>query len=131
LGKLTADGEFIQSSRFEFGNKDGSRVDVAWFGPPFTVLNPVCVTSENTVYELRKKTLVPGRLSWKGEFTPNPKKDSIPFKDYVFSPDAPPIWNLPGVFLPVGTKPWPDIKDLKPSGGRDPVMAPRPPQTGR
>jgi hypothetical protein len=104
LGTLTTEGEFKVKSRFDFQKTEGGLTSLLYSGPPYTALNSTAVASENTVYELRKKTLVPGRLSWTGVFTADPKKESIPFEQYQFTPSAPPIWNLPGVFLPAGSK---------------------------
>jgi hypothetical protein len=99
LGKLTADGEFKETTRYS--SRDGA----IWYsGPKFTLLNGDG-TRGWLVYELRGKTLVPGRVSEEGTFTEDPKGKAIPFAEYEFSATARPIWNLPGRFLPLGIDP--------------------------
>ncbi|MFO0938178.1 MAG: hypothetical protein U0798_16865 [Gemmataceae bacterium] len=49
-------------------------------------------------YEYRSGSLIPGTFSSTGAFVPSYGAKILDFKQYVFSPEAPPIWNLPGEF---------------------------------
>jgi hypothetical protein len=56
------------------------------------------------VYEFRSGRLIKGELDTSGNFVPEVGSTVISFKDYKYSPDAIPIWNLPGKFVIEGDK---------------------------
>jgi hypothetical protein len=99
LGQLTAEGAFKERTRIP--SRDGMTL---YSGPPFTLLNGSGVHGW-LMYELRGKSLVPGRMSEDGVFVVDKSEKAIPFDEYEFSPTARPIWNLPGRFLPLGIDP--------------------------
>ncbi len=107
VGKLTADGKF--TTTVQYVAQDGVILIIS--GPMFTDLNGPDVVARPVVYHLDGKTLTPGRVTRDGTFTEDPKGKAIPFAEYVYSPTAPPIWNLPGRFLPLGIDP-----DKRPPG---------------
>jgi hypothetical protein len=53
------------------------------------------------VYEFRSGRLIKGEISATGDFVPEVGSKIIKFEEYKYSPDAPPIWNLPGYFKKV------------------------------
>ncbi len=107
VGKLTADGKFKAVTQYPI--RDGHILIIS--GPMFTDLNGPDVVARPVVYHLDGKTLTPGRVTANGAFTADPKGVAIPFAEYEYSPTAPPIWNLPGRFLPLGIDP-----DKRPPG---------------
>jgi hypothetical protein len=50
-------------------------------------------------YELRSDRLIRGEIKENGSFVPDLGVKIIEFKDYKYSPDAIPIYNLPGRFV--------------------------------
>jgi hypothetical protein len=50
-------------------------------------------------YELRSGRLIRGEIKENGSFVPDLGVKIIEFKDYKYSPDAIPIYNLPGRFV--------------------------------
>ena len=102
IGKLTAEGKFKPITRYRV-EPEGDILIIS--GPMFTDLNGPDVVARPVVYHLDGKTLTPGRVTADGAFTADPKRVAIPFAEYEYSPTAPPIWNLPGRFLPLGIDP--------------------------
>src|ERR1700687_3858084 len=89
VGKLDANGEFTQTHRYEVGHSKA---------PPYTLINFPGPKPKN-VYEFRSGRLIKGELTTEGNFVPETSSTIIKFEDYEFSPDAIPIWNLPGTFM--------------------------------
>ncbi|HMP59422.1 MAG TPA: hypothetical protein PKD86_08730 [Gemmatales bacterium] len=56
------------------------------------------------VYEFRAGRLVPGKLTDDDRFIPEVGGLIIHIRDYVYTPEARPIYNLPGQFYPKGMK---------------------------
>ena len=56
------------------------------------------------VYEFRAGRLVPGKLTDDDRFVPQVGGLIIHIRDYVYTPEARPIYNLPGRFYPKGMK---------------------------
>jgi hypothetical protein len=56
------------------------------------------------VYEFRSGVLIPGEMLIDGRFIPEVGGKIILFADYVYTPEARYIWNLPGWFEPVLVK---------------------------
>jgi hypothetical protein len=56
-------------------------------------------------YEFRSGRLIKGEFDADNNFVPEAGSTVISFKDYIFTPDAIPIWNLPGKFVKKGEKP--------------------------
>jgi hypothetical protein len=52
------------------------------------------------VYEFRSGVLAPGEIREGGNFAPEVGGKIVAFADYTYTPDATPIWNLPGGFRP-------------------------------
>ncbi len=50
------------------------------------------------VYEFRSGVLIPGTMNATGRFVPQVGGRIIRFADFVYTPRAPEIWNLPGYF---------------------------------
>ena len=92
IGKLDSDGEFVKEFRVE-------RVGAFSGGIPAHVIVNFPGLKAKKVYEFRSKMLIPGELQPDGRFVPEAGGKIIPFKDYVYSPTAPRIWNLPGGFV--------------------------------
>ena len=109
VGRLNEEGVFKETKRLPYRNGV-----LIYSGHPFTLLT--VYASKSVVYELQKKTLVPGRLSEKCEFTPDPKGKPIPFAEYQYTPGDPPIWNLPGEFRIAGAKRWENAEWPTPGG---------------
>jgi len=57
------------------------------------------------VYEFRSGRLIQGELLKSGNFVPDLGCAVMRFDDYKFSPEAIPIWNLPGDFTKVDRSP--------------------------
>ena len=93
IGKLDKDGEFVHEHRVRRGDP--------LFGatPAFVLLNGGGPKPRKT-FEFRHGALIPGELR-DGAFFPEVGGKVIAFADYTYSPEAPPIWNLPGGFQPV------------------------------
>jgi uncharacterized protein (TIGR03067 family) len=89
VGKLDANGDFTQTYRFEFG---------AAMSASFTLINHPGPKAKN-VYEFRSGRLIKGDLMTEGNFVPETGSSIVKFEDYKYSPDAIPIWNLPGTFM--------------------------------
>lgn len=96
LGKLDEFGEFHQEVSFEFGPYSGP----LYHGLGSNTFHP------SKIYELRSGMLIPGMMRIGGRFIPEPGGEIIRFKDYQYSPNAIPIWNLPGKFVR-----WSRLKD--------------------
>jgi hypothetical protein len=90
LGKLNAEGDFIQTARYA---RDARLSQI----PHYTGLNGL---REKPIkaYEFRSGRLIKGELGTDGSFIPEAGSTVLLFKDYHYSPDAIPIWNLPGRF---------------------------------
>jgi uncharacterized protein (TIGR03067 family) len=89
VGKLDANGEFTQTHRYEVGHSKA---------PPYTLIN-FPGPKPKKVYEFRSGRLIKGELTTEGNFDPETSSTIIKFEGYEFSPDAIPIWNLPGTFV--------------------------------
>jgi hypothetical protein len=51
------------------------------------------------VYEYRSGMLIEGHLDRQGNFTPKPGSTILDISDFAYSPAAPRIYNLPGIFV--------------------------------
>ena len=103
IGKLDKNGEFV------FRNREGLRDAVSAGSVPDVTLNGAGLAAKKA-YEFRSGVLIPGEMRKDGDFVtfvPEAGGKIIAFADYKYTPDGPPIWNLPGRFQPV--KP-PDAK---------------------
>lgn len=79
---------------------------------------------------------MPGAFDKSDQFVPDPAERAVPFRDYVYTPAATPIWNLPGYFreaTPEGRAagpPWrtpiPYPPEYLRSGVLNPVDKPKP-----
>jgi hypothetical protein len=101
IGKLDAEGTFISHEKH---NKGAGLSQV----PRFTIIN-YFFQRPKTVYELRSGRLIKGEMTPIGDFVPEVGSAVIKFEDYKYSPNAIPVWNLPGSFQKKG----------KPIAGRD------------
>ncbi|HEV3235770.1 MAG TPA: hypothetical protein VGZ25_02210 [Gemmataceae bacterium] len=68
--------------------------------PNHKIINGV----QEEVYEYRSGRLVAGEIDKDGNFIPTLGTKVIDFKDYVYSPKARKIYNLPGKFVRKGEK---------------------------
>jgi hypothetical protein len=93
IGTLDADGNFYVERQYD-DDQPGSRKigRLTWIG------------KWGPAYELRAGKLVKGEIDGAGVFVPDPWAPVIRFQDYRFSPDAIPIWNLPGYFKKIDKK---------------------------
>jgi uncharacterized protein (TIGR03067 family) len=89
VGKLDANGDFTQVYRFETPPS---------MSPNYTLIN-LPGPKPKKVYEFRSGRLIKGELTTEGNFVPETSSTIIKFESYEFSPDAIPIWNLPGTFM--------------------------------
>jgi hypothetical protein len=92
IGKLDKNGEFIHEIKLEAGAATSAGI------PPAALLNGPR-PAPTKAYEFRSGVLIPGEMQKDGRFVPEVGGKIIPFKDYTYTPTAPPIWNLPGVFV--------------------------------
>jgi hypothetical protein len=92
VGKLDKNGDFIHEMKFKQGQPASS-------APAYGLINYPGVNPRKA-YEFRSGMLVPGELQVDGRFVPEAGRKVIPFKDYDYYLGAPPIWNLPGAFVP-------------------------------
>lgn len=91
-GKLDINGDFEQEGkRPRFGRST--------IGLPYALITPT-IDAPLKMYEYRSGMLIPGELQRDGRFIPKVGGKIIPLKDYVYSPTATKIWNLPGAFVP-------------------------------
>jgi hypothetical protein len=88
-GKLDAEGNFVQHAKYE---------SIILSCPPGCTLINSPGDSPKPVYEFRSGRLIKGQLMPDGNFVPDVGSTVIHFQDYRYSPDAIPIWNLPGYF---------------------------------
>jgi hypothetical protein len=95
IGKLDAEGKFTTTHQFR-ANAGLSHV------PRFTRINPFDL-KPRPVYEMRSFLLVKGIMMPSGKFVPDPGTAGMTFEEYKskFTPEMPPIWNLPGYFRKV------------------------------
>lgn len=93
IGKLDRDGEFVPEHRVRQGQP--------WTSAPAHGLLNGPRPEPTKAYEFRHGALVPGELRKDGAFVPEVGGKIIAFADYTYTPEAPPIWNLPGWFEPV------------------------------
>jgi hypothetical protein len=96
IGKLDEAGNFVVPHRGYFQFRRGQPLSRV---PPCTPING---EPEKNVYEYRSGTLVPGAIDDDGNFIPTLDAKVIDFKDYVYSPKAAKIYNLPGKFVRKG-----------------------------
>jgi uncharacterized protein (TIGR03067 family) len=89
VGKLDANGDFTQVYRFETPPS---------MSPNYTLIN-LPGPKAKKVYEFRSERLIKGDLMLEGNFVPDADSTIVKFEDYKYSPDAIPIWNLPGSFM--------------------------------
>jgi hypothetical protein len=98
IGKLDKNGDFIHEYKLRVGQPSS-------FIPDHDLITFTgSTTKPKKVYEYRSGMLIPGELRPDGRFAfgrfvPEAGGKIIPFNDYEYSPTAPPIWNLPGVFV--------------------------------
>lgn len=93
IGKLDANGEFIHEYKFKRNQP------LTLTAEDIINLLPGENPNPKKVYEFRSGMLIPGAIQKDGRFVPEAGGKIIPFKDYKYSPDVPPIWNLPGRFV--------------------------------
>jgi uncharacterized protein (TIGR03067 family) len=89
VGKLDGKGDFTQVYRFERMHSMGPAYGLINFPGP----------KAKKVYEFRSGRLIKGELMMEGNFVPEADSTIVKFEDYKYSPDAIPIWNLPGSFM--------------------------------
>jgi uncharacterized protein (TIGR03067 family) len=89
VGKLDEHGDFTQVYRFE---------KMYSMAPSFSFINFPGPKAKR-VYEFRSGRLIKGDLMMEGNFVPEAGSTVLKFEDYQYSPDAIPIWNLPGTFM--------------------------------
>jgi hypothetical protein len=98
IGKLDTNGEFIHEYKLKAGQPSSAGLPAREF-----INGTGSLTKPRKVYEYRSGMLIPGELQpgrfAAGPFVPEAGGKIIAFKDYEYSPSAPPIWNLPGVFV--------------------------------
>jgi len=92
IGKLDGEGNFTTTYRFR-ANAGLSHV------PRFTWITPSDVEPK-PVFEMRSFRLIRGVMSSNGKFVPDPGSTGLTFEEYKskYTPEMPPIWNLPGYF---------------------------------
>jgi hypothetical protein len=98
LGNLDRNGDFIPS---QIGIKSAA---IDFQGVPVRLINGALVNPSGKLadgekaYEYRSGRLTLGRLMTDGIFIPELDSKVTRFEDYVYSPEAPRIWNLPGTY---------------------------------
>jgi hypothetical protein len=104
IGQLDGSGEFrltrvvpipteqTGSNKAELGVTTGKTT-------PHELINAYSL--KRAVYEYRSNTLIPGSINREGYFVPEIGGKIIAFQEYRFGFFSPPIWNLPGRFVPV------------------------------
>jgi hypothetical protein len=93
IGKLDKNGDFTSEMKLRPDSASSAGV------PVHGLLNGSNMV-EKKVYEFRSGVLVPGEIRKDGNFVPEVGGKIIAFADYTYTPDATPIWNLPGGFRP-------------------------------
>jgi hypothetical protein len=88
FGTLDTDGNFHEELRIGF-EKSGS----------FQKGTCTPIGRRGPAYEYRAGKLVKGVIGTDGMFVPDPNAPVTHFINYKYSPDAVPIWNLPGYFM--------------------------------
>jgi len=80
---------------------------------PIHILNDFA--SPTKVYEFRSGRLIVGEIQLDGSFVPEAGSKVMMFKDFKYSPDRMPIWNLPGRFVKISELTESDRRKLKPA----------------
>jgi hypothetical protein len=100
IGKLDANGNFIQDARWQ-----GLQMGMPLSGvPPFQIINARRPGREQ-VFEFRAGRLIKGQLDKEGNFIPDLGSKVLDFKDYEYKKDPLYIYNLPGYFQEKNGKP--------------------------
>ncbi|MGL6073049.1 MAG: hypothetical protein ACRC8S_02685 [Fimbriiglobus sp.] len=99
LGKLDASGNFVFESIHPASRTRGDFAYASFGGANKVVTIKSPRDTAYVAYELRSGILIPGTIETSGEFKPTLGARLMNFTDYKYTPDAPPIWNLPGQFV--------------------------------
>jgi hypothetical protein len=91
-GKLNADGELIADGKRTLNARDANL-------PYGRIINNLTSDQPRPCYELHSGRLIKGVLTTAGSFVPEVGSAVTRFEDYEYTPDGPPIWNLPGFFM--------------------------------
>jgi hypothetical protein len=91
VGQFDATGKFHVEWERDF-TQQGSGV--------FSQRPAVSVMVRGRCYQFDDGKLIPGEFKENDGFVADPKGAAIRFQDYKPGPDAVPIWNLPGYFMP-------------------------------
>lgn len=92
-GKFNSRGRFTEESRYPAHEPRSG-------GSGGPLINAFATTRPEKAYEYHSGILIPGEMYPDGTFLPQVGGKIIKFADYKLTAKSPPIWNLPGWFVP-------------------------------